>query len=78
MGWDDLKKPAKAQRSLFVVLTDEEKKLMELLSSRQAVGMDSLIVKANMPASKVASALLNLEFEGLVKSLPGKLFKLIS
>jgi DNA processing protein len=40
--------------------------------------MDHLIVKANMPASKVASTLLNLEFEGLVKSLPGKLFKLIS
>jgi DNA processing protein len=78
MGWDDLKKPAKAQRSLFVVLTEEEKILMELLDSRQAIGMDQLIVKANMPASKVASALLNLEFEGLVKSLPGKLFKLIS
>jgi len=28
-----------------------------------------------MPASKVAASLLNLEFEGVVQCLPGKLYK---
>ncbi len=78
MGWEDRKTPAKSQRNLFFVMTEDEKKLMELLNSKQAVSMDQLIVKTNMAASKVASALLNLEFEGLVKSLPGKLYKTIS
>jgi len=78
MGWEDRKTPAKSQRNLFFVMTDDEKKLMELLNPKQAVSMDQLIVKANMAASKVASALLNLEFEGLVRSLPGKLYKTIA
>ncbi len=78
MGWEDRKTPAKSQRNLFFVMTDDEKKLMELLNPKEAISMDQLIVKANMTASKVASALLNLEFEGLVRSLPGKLYKTIA
>jgi DNA processing protein len=78
MGWDDRKPNVKSQTSLFLELTGEEKKLLTLLNSKTAVGMDQLIAKSAMTPSKVASTLLNLEFEGLVKSLPGKLYKIIA
>jgi hypothetical protein len=32
---------------------------------------------ADMPVSKVFSLLLSLEFAGIVKSLPGKVYKLV-
>ncbi|MDP2722462.1 MAG: hypothetical protein Q8O72_06885 [Bacteroidales bacterium] len=78
MGWDDRTTKVKSQTSLFLELTGEEKKLLSLLNSKTAVGMDQLIAKSAMTPSKVASTLLNLEFEGLVKSLPGKLYKIIA
>ena len=77
MGWDDRKVQTKSQTSLFVEISEDEKRLLALMDSKKAVGMDHLIVSTAMPPSKVASALLNLEFEGMVKSLPGKLYKII-
>jgi DNA processing protein len=78
MGWDDRKVSVKPQRSLFFELSSDEQKLMDLLNPKQGVAMDQLIVKSKLAASRVSSALLNLEFEGLVKSLPGKLYKTIA
>jgi len=38
------------------------------------ISVDKLIIKSALPASKVASVLLMLEFEGMIQSLPGKLY----
>ena len=38
--------------------------------------IDEIIGKSNLNASKAAAALLNLEFEGILKSLPGKVYVL--
>lgn len=72
MGWDD--KPAKkrAQSQLFVDLSDDEKILLDLIRESTEIGIDQLVIKSGLPSSKIAAALLNLEFEGIVKSLPGK------
>lgn len=78
MGWDDRTVQVKSQTSLFVELTDDERILLALMNSKSATGMDQLIVSAALPSSKVASALLNLEFEGFIKSLPGKRYKIIA
>jgi predicted Rossmann fold nucleotide-binding protein DprA/Smf involved in DNA uptake len=32
-------------------------------------------MKSKLTTSKVAASLLNLEFEGIIQSLPGKLYK---
>jgi predicted Rossmann fold nucleotide-binding protein DprA/Smf involved in DNA uptake len=39
--------------------------------------IDYLVKNSKLTPSKVASGLLNLEFEGVVKSLPGKIYKMI-
>ncbi len=77
MGWKEQKKPFAVQRKIFVELPESEKILIDLLKEQDEMGIDQLCIKSKMSATKVASALLNLEFEGLVKCLPGKIYKLI-
>lgn len=78
MNWEKeneskAKKPI--QKQLFVELSDEQRLITDLLHEGQ-LSIDSICAKAQMPMSKVAAALLDLEFSGLVTSLPGKVFRL--
>ena len=68
------KKPV--QRSLFVDLSTEEQVLVDLLKAHGKVDIDTLCIKSNMPQGKAAGHLLNLEFSGVVRSLPGKMYAL--
>lgn len=76
MGWETKKKAAQTQTQLFVELTPAQKILTTILSKQDKIGIDELSLEAKMPMSKTASMLLELEFEGVVRSLPGKLYKL--
>jgi DNA processing protein len=79
LGWDPGKKNEESvQRELFVNLSEEEKIITEILKKHDELPIDSICVKCNMPTSKVSPVLLNLEFMGIVKTLPGKMYKLIS
>ncbi len=77
MGWQRANevKP-KIQRELFIELTPEEEKITDVLRMEDTLGIDDICLKIEMPTSKVAAALLNLEFQGLVRALPGKVYKL--
>lgn len=75
MGWDDQPKKKKAQQQLFVKMTNDEKLLFNLIKESGEIGIDQLVIKSKLTTSKVAASLLNLEFEGVVQSLPGKLYK---
>ena len=77
MGWEIKKEAKQAQRQLFIELTLEQKVLTAILSRQEKIGIDELSLQAKMPMSKTASMLLNLEFDGVVKSLPGKLYRLV-
>jgi DNA processing protein len=77
MGWEtNIKKPPAVQRKFFLEMTDEEKILVDILSSGDKIGIDELSLKAELKMSAVSAALLNLEFEGIVLSLPGKVYSL--
>lgn len=77
MGWEETKKKnAPSQRKLFLELKPEEEVLVNLLKEKDAVNVDEICFLAKMPMSKVSSMLLTLEFSGIVRSLPGKLYKL--
>lgn len=78
MGWEtspENKKPK--QRELFIELNEEETKIVDILKKEENLGIDTLCLKAAMPMSKVSPVLLSLEFEGIVKSLPGKRYTLV-
>ncbi len=56
--------------------TEEEKIILTLLLEKSPVMIDELSWKSNLPISQLASVLLGLEFNGVVKSLPGKMYSL--
>lgn len=78
MGWESGKESKNPiQKKLFVEFSEDEKVIVELLEKNGDSGIDFLCINSQMNSSKVATALLNLEFNGLVKSLPGKRYQLI-
>ncbi len=76
MGWKAASETKQNQTKLFVELTAEEKIITGILGQKDKTTIDSLSLEAKLPMSKTASLLLELEFNGVVKSLPGKLYKL--
>lgn len=75
MNWDVVAKPKAAQAKLLIELTADQEKLVGLLREGDC-RVDEISLKAEMPMSAVASELLQLEFEGVVRSLPGKVYTL--
>jgi DNA processing protein len=71
------KKSEPKQLKIFQELKEEERILVDLLHQKGKLNIDIISIHANMPMSKVSSTLLNLEFAGVLKSLPGKMFELL-
>ena len=77
LGWDREKNNmASVQKSLFINLTSEEQIIVNSIKENKNLEIDKICLLSQMPVSKVSALLLNLEFEGIVKCLPGKVFKL--
>lgn len=78
MGWQaTTDKKIASQTKLFVELSDEEKTIANVLSATDKMAIDNIALKAEFPMSKTAALLLSLEFNGVVKSYPGKMYKLV-
>ncbi|MFC2176224.1 DNA-processing protein DprA [Bacteroidota bacterium] len=78
MGWNALGNTieAKSQRQLPLNLTPDQENVVMHLKEKEA-RIDQLALKCQFAVSKTATVLLELEFEGLVASLPGKVYKLL-
>lgn len=78
MGWlPGPEKKKKLQRELFIELTSDERILVDLLNQNEQIQIDDMYLKSQLSTSMVASALLSLELQGIVMSLPGKVYKLL-
>lgn len=77
MGWGKQKKEKTVQRQLFLTLSPEEQKLTDLLQGKEAVHADELLANSGLANTALAATLLQLEMQGLVKTLPGKRYRLI-
>ena len=77
MNWQDKKPTTSIQTSLFVDLNEEEKKLVTFLHHKGSIGIDDLCIYMSITMQKMSVMLLNLEFKGLVQSLPGKVYKVL-
>ena len=84
MNWEDKAKKnvspgqtrKKGQRELFIELTNEEKIVVGILAEKESVAIDEINIKSGLSSSTVAAAILNLELQNVVLSLPGKLYQL--
>jgi DNA processing protein len=59
---------------MFAEYSEDERKLIEVLRKNEYTGIDELNFKSGLSSSSIASALLTLEMQGVLKALPGKRF----
>ena len=77
MNWKHREKTtAKKQRELFIELTPDEKIIVDILQQQENIQIDELYFKSGLSSSAVATALLMLEMQNVVPSLPGKVYKI--
>ncbi|MBN2892040.1 MAG: DNA-processing protein DprA [Bacteroidales bacterium] len=77
LSWEKSKKsPLQAQ--VFVELNPDEEKIVQLLREQEFVNVDSIVYESKLPINKVLALLFNLEFNNIVKALPGRMYKLIN
>ncbi|HAH56382.1 MAG TPA: DNA-protecting protein DprA [Flavobacterium sp.] len=80
LNWEvpgERKKIQAVQKSLFLEINDEEQLILDAFSEEKALHIDQLCGLLQQPVSKISPLLLNLEFSGLIKSLPGSLYQRI-
>ncbi len=75
MQWEIPVQPAERQTTLFREYTDEERRVMDCFKDNHVVNLDDLIVNTGLTTTKLATLLLNLEFDGILMSLPGKRYR---
>lgn len=77
MNWNaekrDSEKPK--QRQLFVELNEEESLLANVILQNGKTHIDWITSSVALPVSKISATLLNLEFKGVIKALPGKMYE---
>lgn len=78
MNWEETnrKEKGKKQKELFIELTAEEKIITGILNEKETVHIDEINLKSGLSSSTVAAAILSLELQNVVVSLPGKRYHL--
>src|SRR5215203_2402703 len=76
MGWKTRKTKPKKQKELFIELSTEEKQVVQLLQQKETVSIDEINITSGLSSSTIAAAILNLELQNVITSLPGKMYKL--
>lgn len=79
MGWNTSVKINKQamQRSLFTDASPEEQNIFNLLQEKASTHVDELFLRSGLSNSSIAATLLQLEFKGVIESLPGKRYKIM-
>lgn len=79
MGWEEKKasrKGGRSQRELFIELSEEEKKIVSILRENETTHIDAINFQSGLSSGTVAAAILNLELQNVIVSLPGKIYRL--
>jgi DNA processing protein len=74
MGWDNTCEKQSTQANLFGQLPEKEQKIYALLLKHGAAGIDFISHLTHISQGELSSLLLKMEFDGIIRILPGKLF----
>ncbi len=78
LGWERRNEKSNAkQLSMFVQPEGEAGIIYNMLRQEKEATLNLLSIKSGKPVNKISSLMLQLEFEGLVKSLPGNIYRCI-
>lgn len=81
MNWDLEKSIVKKeiiQPQLFLDLSENEKMIYDYMQAKDKTHIDELSINIQLPQSAITSNLLQLEMKGIIASLPGKMYKILS
>lgn len=73
MRWTE-KKPKIIQPTLFLELSDDEKLVLKMFTDHNNLHIDFLSSQIGLTGSQLSATLLQLEFKGLLKALPGNTY----
>jgi DNA processing protein len=76
MGWENNTIEKNIQASLFVDLTEQEQKIVNLIQREGELFIDQISAEMGLAASKVSAMLLQLEFKNVLLVKPGQIYKL--
>jgi len=77
MNWTTREKNKEVvQKELFISLNDEEQLVYDFLKQNNEQFIDVIAQNCELSMNKLSTILLNLEFKGVLKSLPGKYYEL--
>ncbi|MBM3435895.1 MAG: DNA-protecting protein DprA [Bacteroidetes bacterium] len=77
MQWETRDVKESRQQRLFEEVSPEEEIILNILNENGECGIDHIVLNSKLTPSKTAALLLNLEFRGMIRSLPGKVFKCV-
>jgi len=80
MNWEkqDAASKLNVQTTLFLDLSDEEQEIVTILRQHsEGIQVNELSILLAKPFSKISSQLLEMEFKGIVKCLPGGIYRII-
>ncbi len=75
--WQERGKLRAIQQELFLELSTEEQRLVDIIRSHPQIAVDELVALSEYTPGQMAALLLGLEFKGLVRTLPGKRYELL-
>ena len=79
MGWQtDSYKTEAVERQLFPDLTEEEQKVVDVLSNTNDLQLNMMSVKTNIPIGQLTALLFSLEMKGVVRPLAGGTYHLMN
>jgi DNA processing protein len=76
MGWAGSRPSKRDQQQLFNQLSEEEQRIAKALEGKEAIHADDLMLQTGMTTARIGALLLQMEMTGIVKALPGKMFRL--
>ena len=78
LGWETTVSPKECrQQPLFPDISEKEALILRILQDHGEMQINPLTVAAGLPAGEVLSTLLEMEFKGLVRTLPGGIFRAV-
>ncbi len=76
LGWDSTQLQKPVQQHLFIELSDNEKRIVNAIKSMDKPIIDGICKTAELTSAQVSALLLEMEFKGIIRNLPGKIFEL--
>lgn len=78
MNWQaEPQKVQNVQRSLFLDFTPEEEQVIQLLSTRGDLHINTLVVETGLPINKMSTLLFELEMKGVIRVYTGGTYHLL-